>query len=534
MQFSRLLDSLRLIKMKKRVLKVLKVLSILLLLLAIVITTAILWPLPKLNTPEKHNSILIKSVNIIDIKSGEILVNRDILIKDNTIKFIDTVGVIKPKNSDFIIDGKGKYIMPGLWDMHTHSNQHSEWLHHPLYIANGITGIRDMSGQLNKRDSYWVGSKERLQWNEDLGNNNRVTPRYVYQGSYQMDGAFSVPNSFPEFFKLQTEEDVVPLLDFYKNEGVNFIKVYQQIPVKAYRKLAFEASNYGIHLAGHKPMFLTLEEAVNLGQRSFEHGRIFMFECFPGADSLRNSDNFKAYFKKSYRSMIADFDLKAASNLMELMRDKNAYWTPTLQIHKFEAFAHKEAFLNNPGLKYISLVRKKLWWGMDISNNKKRNLSNEWKGLSIDFYKAVQEQVKMAHEIGVPIMAGTDVTDSYTFAGFSLHTELEDLTKSGLSNLEALQSATVVSAKYAELDNQYGAVEIGKIADLIILNSNPLENITNTKKIDGVFMNGIYYDNKKIQELKKFTESIATSFHMNVKVIYSLISSPLIRVQFAD
>ncbi len=520
--------------MKKRFLKVLKGFFLFIALVFIVITTAILWPMPIIETPNKHSAILIKSINIIDVKTGIILKNRDLLIEENTIQSIDTTGIIKVPEKTFIINGNRKYMIPGLWDMHTHSNHHSPWLHHPLYIANGVTGIRDMSGTLGKKDSYWVGSNERLQWNSDLQDNKRITPRYVLQSSYQIDGKSSVPNDFPSFFKLENESDVIPFLEFHKKENIDFIKVYQQIKLNSYRKLAIEAPKYGIHLAGHKPMFLSLEEAINLGQKSFEHGRIFMFEAFPKADSLKKPDSWKKFFSKSKKAIISNYDESIAIKLMTLMKEKNAHWTPTLQTLKFEASAHNKQFLNNPNLKYITQIRKKLWWGIDAKNNKKRNLSAEGKDVSKDFYEAAKMQIKKASTIGVPIMTGTDVTDSYTFAGFSVHDELYDLTESGLSNLEALQTATIIPAKYANLQASHGSIDIGKIADLIILDENPLENIKNTQKIHAVFLNGILYDSKKNKELKEFTKSIASSFHMNIKVLKSFISSPLIRVQFAD
>ncbi|MGI8893561.1 MAG: amidohydrolase family protein, partial [Bacteroidia bacterium] len=255
--------------------KIFKFLSGTILLLLLAIVLAVLWPMPHLETPKAHRTVFIKSINIIDVQSGDILRNQDILIQDNVIIAIDTIGILKAQPTSLIIDGTNKYLMPGLWDMHTHSNQHSEWLHHPLYIANGVTGIRDMSGQLSKRDSYWAGSKERLKWNAELSENKRVTPRYVLQSSFQIDGASSVPDGFPEFFKLQKIEDVDSLLRFYKNQKVDFIKVYQQIPPESFKKLAQQAPKYGMHIAGHKPIFNSLEEAILLGQRSFEHGRVF-------------------------------------------------------------------------------------------------------------------------------------------------------------------------------------------------------------------------------------------------------------------
>jgi hypothetical protein len=520
--------------MKKKIVKIFKVGFLSIALIFIVIVTAILWPMPTIETPKLHTEILILSIDVIDVKTGEVRKNRDVLIEGNILKSIDTTGNIKMSKKAFVIEGKGKYMIPGLWDMHTHSNHHSPWLHHPLYIANGVTGIRDMSGTLDKEDSYWVGSKERIAWNKELLSNKRITPRYVLQSSYQIDGKSSVPSDSPSFFKLENTNDVDDFLDFYKKENVDFIKVYQQIKPDSYRKLALEAPKYGMHLAGHKPMFLSLEESINLGQKSFEHGRIFMFESFPEADRLRNPDYWKEFYSKSKKTIISGFDQSNAIRLMELMKEKNAYWTPTLQTLKFEANAHKEQFLDNPNLKYVTQVRKKLWWGIDANSNKKRNVSPEGKNVSKDFYEASKRQVKKASDIGVPIMTGTDVTDSYTFAGFSVHNELYDLTKSGLSNLEALKTATIVPAQYANLQANYGSIEIGKIADLIILDGNPLENINNTKKINSVLLNGVLYDSKKINELNEFTASIASSFHINVKTLWSLIGSPLVRVQFAD
>jgi len=211
--------------MKKRIIKIAKGLFLFLGVLIILLISAVLWPMPTIEMPEEHSAILIKSIAIIDVKTGKTLKNRDVLIQGNIIRSIDTLGIIKASKSTLIIKGEGKYLIPGLWDMHTHSTHHSPWLHHPLYIANGVTGIRDMSGTLDGEDSYWVGSFERLKWNNDLLNNIRTTPRYVLQSSYQIDGKSSVPTSSSSFFKLEHTHDVVEFLEFYKKEQVDFIKI---------------------------------------------------------------------------------------------------------------------------------------------------------------------------------------------------------------------------------------------------------------------------------------------------------------------
>lgn len=512
----------------KIVRRILRILLGLLLLLTVLITTALHWPLPDVEVPERHGSLLIRSIHIIDIRSGEVWNDQDILIEKNRIAEIRRAGQMEVSDTVFTLEGEGKYLMPGLWDMHTHSSPYSPWLHHPLYIANGVTGVRDMSGQLNKPDNYWSGSKERLQWNEQMAADKRVAPRYVLQSSFQINGAASVPTGYPEFFKVQHEEDIPLLLDYYRKEQVDFIKVYFEIPPQSYRKLAQDAPRYGMHLAGHKPMFVSLEEAINLGQRSFEHARVFMYECFPKAEALRNSPQWEEIYRASRTSMVNDFDTVKAGQLMDLMRIKNTHWTPTLQTVKMGAFANDEDFLQSPYLQYVPAMRQTLWWNPDRSRYSQGNQVDK------DFYEAAQQQVGMAHKKGVPIMMGTDVPDTYVFAGFSVHAELKDLTDCGLSNLEALQTATLVPAKYCGLAHEYGSVERGKVADLIILDKNPMENIENTRSIQGVVFNGIYYSPQKLENLKKTTASLARSFHMNVKFVYSLLSSPLMRRQLAD
>jgi hypothetical protein len=517
--------------MKKIIFKILKGLGVLILIAFVVVFVAYIWPTSSLETPNVYEETVITNVNIVDVTTGEVKENQHVLIADSRIKRIDSLA-IKPSANALVIDGAGAYLTPGFWDMHTHSTQHSEWLHHPLFLANGVTGVRDMSGQLDERDSYWAGSRERLQWNKDLEENTRVTPRYVLQSSYQMDGEKAIPEDAPDFFKLQNTNQVDSLLQFYKNENIDFIKVYSQLQRDIYLELAKKAPDYGIHLAGHKPMFFSLEEAVNLGQRSFEHGRIFMYECFPEADSLKDPNNWKQFFFKSRRQMVEQFDMEQAKELMHLMRQKKVYWVPTLQTLKFEAFAHKSSFTNNDNLKYVTKVRKQLWWKFDTDGNKKRNLEDGGVSISEQFFEASKQHIQQANSIGVPIMTGTDVTDSFVFAGFSLHDELYELTTCGLSNLEALQSATLVPAEFSNLSHDYGNVE--KKADIVLLDKNPLEDIRNTKHINGVLINGVYYNSEKINELKQFTEQAASSFHMNVKAFMSLLSSPLLRVQFAD
>lgn len=305
--------------MKKNLFSVLKFVFGIILSMTIMAVIANYWPMPDLISPPTRNDILIESIHIVDIESGQIISNQNVFIENNRIKSIESYQADTIYQDLLIIDGRGKYLMPGLWDMHTHSSPYSPWLHHPLYIANGVTGVRDMSGRLNKKDSYWVGTEERHEWNRQMKASNRISPRYVLQSSYQINGSNSVPNNFPGFFRAGNDAEVLELLDYYQNEGADFIKVYAEIEANSYSTLLKESSNYGLHVAGHKPFNVSLKEAILLGQRSFEHGRIFMFDCFSGSQELLEAENKVAAYKRLKPLMVKTFDMNEAEELMQLM-----------------------------------------------------------------------------------------------------------------------------------------------------------------------------------------------------------------------
>ncbi len=490
------------------------------------------WPLTQIEAPRGPGSILIQSVNIVDVVSGEVLVDRAVLISDNRIVAIDSAVASMP-DVELIIDGKGKYLIPGLWDMHTHSNKLSPWIHHPLLIAHGVTSIRDMSGHLGVDDSYWAGTTDRLRWNELMEKGKIVSPRYPLQSSYQINGENAVPGGYPDFFKMERTTDVPQLLEYYREDKTDFIKVYSEINPMVYQELMATAPDYGMHVAGHKPLAVSLRDAVILGQRSFEHGRVFIFECFPEADGLRTSTSPVNFYREQKSEMILKFDTLEAIELMSLMSTHQSYWVPTLQTLKSAAKATEPSFVNTPNLRFIPSIQKNLWWDPDMNAAAKYNESEAGKGLNQRLLGLSRYLVSLAHDQGVPIMAGTDLTDSYTFPGISLHDELEELVISGLTPLEALQSATVVPSHFA------GVAELGRVAedmraDIILLNANPLEDISNTRSIDAVFLNGNYYSRDTLDAMIRESESVASLWHLNFKYLYALLASPLIRKQLAD
>ena len=477
----------------------------------------------------------ISGVSIVDTIAGEPLTDMTVLIERGRISEIIPSSHYQPRPDFIDIPARGKYLLPGLWDMHTHSLKLSPQLHHPLFLRYGITSVRDMSGCLTEYDSYWACPQDRSLWEREAMRGERVSPRYALQSSYQTNGGSEVPEAYPGFFRLTSRDDARQLVDFYAAQGVDFIKTYTELSSEQFDHLVEFTAGEDITLAGHKPLTVPLVRALEAGMQSIEHGRLFMFECFEGIEAFRRLDNPIAHYNTQFmRQLLQGQNEEKCIALMQTMASSDTYWVPTLTTLKMSAMANEPSFRHNSALKYIPYIVRKLLWEPDINRASQQGYDQEGRFVHADYYAAASAQVGLTHHLGVKLLAGTDNIDTYVFTGVSLHDELKMLVDAGLTPLEAIQTATINPARFSGLDDQFGSVELRKHADLLLLNENPLLDISNTKDIFGVFFAGQYFDQEALAALDRYAIKMGQSFRVNMQYLYSILASPLMRVQLAD
>jgi len=474
-------------------------------------------------------------VNIVDVVTGDISRDMTVLIESGRIAGIVPSSQYQPRGDFFDIPAAGKYLVPGLWDMHTHGLKLSPQLHHPLFLRYGVTSVRDMSGCLMETDSYWACPEDRRRWEQQALHGERISPRYPLQSSYQTNGGNEVPREYPDFFRLATPADAQQLVDFYDQRNVDFIKTYTELSVEQYDNLVTYAAQKKMALAGHKPLSVSLQRALEAGMRSIEHGRLFLFECFDGIESFRQLDDPISHYNSQFmRRMLHNQDQQKCEGLMEAMARSNTRWVPTLTTLKMSAMANDSSFRQDARLAYIPGIVRQLLWEPDIERAATRGYDQQGQFVHADYFAAASAQVGRAHDLGVELLAGTDNIDTYVFSGASLHDELAMLVQAGLTPLEAIQSATLNPARFAGLSQDLGSIETGKQADLVLLNANPLSDIKHTADIYGVMFAGHYFDLEALQTLDRFAVDMAGSLRANLRFLYDMLASPLMRAQLAD
>ena len=437
-------------------------------------------------------AITIVNVTIVDTVGGRLLQHRNVTVRNGTIEDIRDAMLPKSDKHALQVNGTGKYLIPGLWDMHVHM-AFGDWFPHgkeitlPLFITNGITGVRDMGGELEVLQ----------QWRKEISAGTLLGPRIVMSGP-MLDGP---QPRFPSSTAIKTPDDGRRAVDDLKKRGADFIKLQSLIPREAVFAIADESGRQGITFVGHVPDSVRASEASNAGQKSFEH----LIGIFEGSSPLEDE-----FLKggKSVGKFVSTYDPKRAEALFALLAKNQTWQCPTLVWERGGNLIELSDFAHDPLAKYVPAYWKDVTWKRfeaDVKRDNVDELSTRRR-----FVDKELEVVNAMHKAGIPFLAGTDTPPGvYVFPGFSLHQELQRFVAAGFTSLEALQTATLNPAKFLAMSDRLGTVEKGKLADMVLLDANPLDDIRNTQKIAAVVVNGRYLSRTELDKMLARVEKAA-------------------------
>jgi imidazolonepropionase-like amidohydrolase len=445
-------------------------------------------------------SLAFTRVTVIDVAAKDakraLISDQTVIVTGDRIVAVGRTGRVKVPAGAQVIEAADKFLIPGLWDMHVHlfnnilkvgTNNGDAYF--PLFIANGVTGVRDMWSDPDdlKLVRRWRGESEA---------GTLIAPR-VAPGSSIVDG---VPTFLPNALGVATPDEARRAVRMLKEAGAGFIKVYWNLSPEAYRAIADESKKLGIPFAGHVPFSMSAADASAAGQKSIEHLTGISETCSSKEVELRRARE-KGWTPALAEEMVKTYDERKCRALFARFAKNGTWHTPTIALHRMLTFRGDEEFQKDSRLRYVPADEAQDWLKpvpgrFDPETRRAR-------------FRKLLEAVGEMNRAGVSLLAGTDLGNPFLFPGFSLHDELELFVRAGLTPLQALQTATINPAKYLGMTSSLGTVERGKLADLVLLDANPLESIGNTQRISAVVANGRFFDRNALDALLAQAEAAA-------------------------
>jgi len=467
--------------------------------LALVVAAGVLWPTSSAPLPDHHHDYRISNVHVIDVQTGTASDLVTVTVRNGVIAAIGKPG----GEAAAVIDGRGGYLLPGFWDMHMHSFQLSPQLHLPLFVANGITGARDMMDCPGEDDSLIACLTEKRRWNAEAEAGRLASPRFISVASYYFENPALTP------------AETVQRARAYTRRGVDELKVYNRLSGPAYLQVAEEARRAKVRLVGHLPKAIALPDALAAGQRSFEHAHLFPRHCFPNAAEWRSGKLDAADRSRVAAMMVVKHDPGLCRDAFAAMKAAGAWFVPTHVTREEDARAGDSSFINDSRLRYLDPLSR---WAYrdDLASTRSAYPGREGGQALADYFDHGLRLTGAAHRSGVHILVGTDTA----IGGFRYHDELALLVRAGLTPAQVLRAATIDAARYAGLDDRFGSVGIGKQADLVLLSADPLKDISNTRRIQSVFIGGRLYDRSRLDLLLAFTERQANRPDNWIKLLW--------------
>ena len=430
---------------------------------------------PAERDPDTPPVLAITHVAVWDGRSDVFRTDRTVVVRGNRIVTEAAARSTRVPRGARVVDGRGRYLIPGLWDMHVHTVMPGGAEALPLYVANGVTGVRDMAGDFAQLTA----------WRREIAAGERIGPRMVVSGPYLEGGDVPIPHLL-----VAKPEDAEPAVDSLVRLGVDFVKVHSQLDRARYFAIARAARAHGIPFAGHVPRSVLPQEASDSGQRSIEHLLTIPNACTP-EDSVRLMPRFQV------QSALGRCTSEDLAPLFRRFVENDTWVVPTLTAQVEVA---RWPLRDLPGDAWARWLPRAMRDFVAEIFPMPDDVPPGADSVGLALLAKRAEVVGAMHAAGVHVMAGTDAPLRNSPPGFGLHEELAWLVRSGLSPLDALRAATLEPARFLAMDDSLGTIEAGKVADLVLLDADPLADIANTRRIVLVVANGRPYEPGPILE----------------------------------
>ena len=443
------------------------------------------------NAVSQNRPFLIYNAKIIDVETGTITENQAILIENQTIKSIGSYKKLRTKTQEKI-DAKGKYIIPGLWDMHIHLEgqdlvEDNKALL-PVFLAYGITTVRDAASDLGLQV---------LKWRDEINKGKLLGPT-IFTAGRKLEGLNSI---WKGDLEIENEVELHQMLNYLDSLKVDFVKITENtLKGDLFLKSVTEAKKKGYLVTGHVPYDLTIEELANAGFSAIEHASYLLRL---GSDETKSKNRIldgsltKAQAEKDF---LLNFNQEKASKAYSELAKKNVAVCPTLIGGKQLAYLDENKHENDDFQKYLTKqFMSNYQWRIDRMANETLDQKQQRK----DRYQLIAKQLPYAQKAGMLILAGSDCAalNTFVYPAASLIEELGLFQESGMKPLNILQSATMNGAKFMGKFDKMGSIDIGKTANLVLLDKNPLIDISAINKPNAVFTKGRYFDRNTLDQM---------------------------------
>ena len=423
-----------------------------------------------------QSAIAITNVTVIDGTSATPRSSQTVIVRGNRIVAVGAAASVRTPSGARVIDGRGKFLVPGFWDMHVHTAIAGGRPLLGLYVANGVTGVRDMAGDWDTLST----------WRGEIRRGTLVGPRIVASGPYLEGGDVPIPH-----LNARTPAEARAGVDSLVSLGVDFIKVHSQLNAESYFAIARRARERGIVFAGHVPRVVGSEAASDSGQKSIEHLLAIPAPC-TAQDSVALQPRF------TVQGALGRCSSEDLAPLYAKFVRNGTYVTPTFTAQVEVAYWPSRKVPGDSLAHYLpKAVKGYVASIFPMPDSIPPNADSVGRAMLTKRLRQVAEMQRA----GVHILTGTDAPLRNSPPGFGLHEEMVLLARGGMPPIAVLRSATSEPARYLGMLDSAGTVATGKLADLVLLDANPLADIGNVRRISAVIANGRVFAGSDREEL---------------------------------